>query len=80
VTSPQNLGPDLARPQPLSNRTKIRRTVAPDACDAMATNAAVRLEYVRSPFIRSPFIRFPFIRIRRRREYHGAPSHREDRD
>jgi hypothetical protein len=75
VTSPQNLGPDLARPQPLSNRTKIRRTVAPDACDAMATNAAVRLEYVRSPFIRSPF-----IRIRRRREYQVAPPHREDRD
>ena len=75
MTSPQNLGLDLARPQPLSNRTKIRRTVAPHACDAMATNAAVRLEYVRSPFIRSPF-----IRIRRRREYHGAPSHREDRD
>jgi hypothetical protein len=70
VTSSQNLGLDLTRPQPLSNRTKIRRPVAPDACDAMATNAAVRLEYVRSPF----------TRIRRRREYHVVPPRREDHD
>ena len=75
MTSPQNLGLDLACPQPLSNRTKIRRPVAPDACDAMATNAAARLEYVRSPCLR--ILR---IRIRRRREYHVVPPSREERD